>query len=106
MVVDFVVGVHVALRSHVGFGTLVSIFHTLHHLRAAESTSTPIDTHSDLNLLDHVHSARDRYMKPNGLMVPSQTRIMLAGITGEGMYNEAFGFWDRVYGACPLRSSE
>jgi protein arginine N-methyltransferase 3 len=42
-------------------------------------------------------------MKPDGLMVPSQTRIMLAGITGEGMYNEAFGFWDRVYGACAVR---
>jgi len=42
-------------------------------------------------------------MKPDGLMVPSQTRIMLAGITGEGMYNEAFGFWDRVYGASRWR---
>lgn len=31
-------------------------------------------------------------------MVPSQTRIMLAGMTGERIYEEAFGFWDEVYG--------
>ena len=40
-------------------------------------------------------------MRPGGLMVPSQTRIMLAGMTGERMYNEAFGFWDKVYGESP-----
>lgn len=39
-------------------------------------------------------------MKPGGLMVPSQTRIMMAGITGDQVYTEAFGFWDSVYGEC------
>lgn len=37
-------------------------------------------------------------------MVPSQTRIMLAGMTGERMYDEAFGFWDEVYGESRLCS--
>lgn len=43
-------------------------------------------------------------MRPGGLMVPSQTRIMLAGMTGEKMYDEAFGFWDEVYGESRLCS--
>lgn len=43
-------------------------------------------------------------MRPGGLMVPSQTRIMLAGMTGERIYEEAFGFWDEVYGGSPSPS--
>jgi hypothetical protein len=43
-------------------------------------------------------------MRPGGLMVPSQTRIMLAGMTGERIYEEAFGFWDEVYGESPVVS--
>lgn len=31
-------------------------------------------------------------------MVPSQTRIVLAGITGQQLWDEGFGFWDNVYG--------
>lgn len=31
-------------------------------------------------------------------MVPSQTRIILAGITGQQLWDEGFGFWDNVYG--------
>ena len=44
------------------------------------------------------HSARDRFLAPGGLMVPSQTRIILAGITGQQLWDEGFGFWDNVYG--------
>jgi protein arginine N-methyltransferase 3 len=43
-------------------------------------------------------SARDRFLAPGGLMVPSQTRIILAGITGQQLWDEGFGFWDNVYG--------
>ena len=31
-------------------------------------------------------------------MVPSQTRIIFAGITGQQLWDEGFGFWDNVYG--------
>jgi protein arginine N-methyltransferase 3 len=31
-------------------------------------------------------------------MVPSQTRIMMAGMTGERLYEEGFDFWNKVYG--------
>jgi hypothetical protein len=63
--------------------------------------SESIFTRSTTRISAHrpsVCSARDRFMRPGGLMVPSQTRIMLAGMTGERMYDEAFGFWDEVYG--------
>ncbi|KAI5450050.1 hypothetical protein NCC49_003812 [Naganishia albida] len=49
-------------------------------------------------MLDSVLHARDRFLAPGGLMVPSQTRIILAGITGQQLWDEGFGFWDNVYG--------
>ncbi|KAJ9124202.1 hypothetical protein QFC22_000999 [Naganishia vaughanmartiniae] len=49
-------------------------------------------------MLDSVLHARDRFLSPGGLMVPSQTRIILAGITGQQLWDEGFGFWDNVYG--------
>lgn len=38
-------------------------------------------------------------------MVPSQTRIILAGITGQQLWDEGFGFWDNVYGTSVIGSS-
>ncbi|SCV73747.1 BQ2448_6177 [Microbotryum intermedium] len=49
-------------------------------------------------MLDSVLSARDRFMKPSGLMVPSQTSIMLALFSGSAMVDERVKFWDTVYG--------
>ncbi|KAJ9092510.1 hypothetical protein QFC19_008723 [Naganishia cerealis] len=49
-------------------------------------------------MLDSVLHARDRFLVPGGLMVPSQTRIILAGVTGQQLWDEGFGFWDNVYG--------
>lgn len=31
-------------------------------------------------------------------MAPSQTRVVLAGLTGKRIHDEAFAFWDEVYG--------
>ncbi|SGY26200.1 BQ5605_C018g08709 [Microbotryum silenes-dioicae] len=49
-------------------------------------------------MLDSVLSARDRFMKPTGLMVPSQTSIMLALFSGSAMVDDRVKFWDNVYG--------
>ncbi|SCZ88312.1 BZ3500_MvSof-1268-A1-R1_Chr10-2g02915 [Microbotryum saponariae] len=49
-------------------------------------------------MLDSVLSARDRCMKPTGLMVPSQTSIMLALFSGSAMVDDRVKFWDNVYG--------
>lgn len=56
-------------------------------------------------MFDSVIKARDMYLREGGLMAPSQTRVVLAGITAQRMYEEAFQFWDEVYGECLSSSS-
>jgi hypothetical protein len=43
-------------------------------------------------------SARDRFLAPSGLMVPSQTRLALTAITGDKLWKERIDFWESVYG--------
>jgi protein arginine N-methyltransferase 3 len=43
-------------------------------------------------------SARDRFLSPGGLMVPSQTRLVISAITGDGVWKDKVAFWDDVYG--------
>ncbi len=50
------------------------------------------------SMLDSVLSARDRFLRPSGLMAPSQTRIVIAGITADGLIRDRSTFWDGVYG--------
>lgn len=49
-------------------------------------------------MLDSVLSARDRFMKPTGLMVPSQCSIMLSLFDASQLIKDRIDFWDDVYG--------
>ncbi|CAO3675503.1 unnamed protein product [Umbelopsis vinacea] len=49
-------------------------------------------------MLDSVLVARDRWLAPGGILAPSQTRILLAGIDDENVKNDRHAFWDDVYG--------
>ncbi len=43
-------------------------------------------------------SARDRFLAPNGLMAPSQTRLVISAITAERVCKQSIDFWYSVYG--------
>ena len=43
-------------------------------------------------------SARDRFLAPAGLMMPSQTRLVISAITAEGVFRDRVDFWRSVYG--------
>lgn len=49
-------------------------------------------------MLDSVLYARDKYLNPDGLMVPSQTSILLSGYAGQPWYDDRVNFWNDVYG--------
>lgn len=49
-------------------------------------------------MLDSVLVARDRWMAPNGIMAPSQTRILLAALDDEDIKDDRIHFWNDVYG--------
>ena len=49
-------------------------------------------------MLDSVLLARDKYLAPNGLMVPSQTSILLSAYAGQPWINDRVKYWDSVYG--------
>ncbi|KAM3584074.1 hypothetical protein VKS41_004041 [Umbelopsis sp. WA50703] len=49
-------------------------------------------------MLDSVLVARDRWLAPGGILAPSQTRILIAGIEDENVKNDRHAFWDDVYG--------
>ena len=50
------------------------------------------------SMLDSVLVARDRLLKPDGLLVPSETRIMLALCSASDIHKERVEFWQDVYG--------
>ena len=50
------------------------------------------------SMLDSVLVARDRFLKPDGLLVPSETRIMLALCSASDIHKERVEFWQDVYG--------
>ncbi|GAA5881257.1 hypothetical protein JCM16303_004866 [Sporobolomyces ruberrimus] len=49
-------------------------------------------------MLDSVLLARDKYLAPNGLMVPSQTSILLSAYAGQPWIDDRVKYWDNVYG--------
>ena len=49
-------------------------------------------------MLDSVIVARDRYLKPDGVMAPSHMRILLGAASNQDWWNEKVGFWDDIYG--------
>lgn len=54
------------------------------------------------SMLDSVLVARDRFLRPGGVMAPSQCKMMLALCDATEIYKERIGFWNDVYGAPPV----
>ncbi|KAL7425061.1 hypothetical protein Q5752_000749 [Cryptotrichosporon argae] len=50
------------------------------------------------SMLDSVLHARDRFLTPDGLMAPSQTRLVITAITADRLWRERVDFWRNVYG--------
>lgn len=54
------------------------------------------------SMLDSVLRARDRFLNPNGVMAPSQCRMMFGLCEAAEIFKERVGFWGDVYGALSL----
>ena len=63
----------------------------------ARSLTTATGTSYE-SMLDSVLHARDRWLKPHGLMVPSQTSILLAAADLTDFTHDRVDFWNDVYG--------
>ncbi|KDQ49228.1 hypothetical protein JAAARDRAFT_43018, partial [Jaapia argillacea MUCL 33604] len=50
------------------------------------------------SMLDSVLRARDRFLKPEGVMAPSQCQMVLTLCEGSELFKERIGFWGDVYG--------
>ena len=50
------------------------------------------------SMLDSVLCARDRFLKPNGLISPSESRMYLALCDPAEVRKDRIGFWEDVYG--------
>lgn len=61
------------------------------------------------SMLDSVLHARDRFLKPGGVMAPSQCRMNLALCDASEVRKDRIDFWDDVYGTvlstCVSRSN-
>ncbi|KAK9493661.1 S-adenosyl-L-methionine-dependent methyltransferase [Lipomyces doorenjongii] len=49
-------------------------------------------------MLDSVLVARDKYLAPGGLMVPSEVRLLVAGLRDTEFINDKVNFWNDIYG--------
>uniref|UniRef100_A0A1E1XCQ6 type I protein arginine methyltransferase n=1 Tax=Amblyomma aureolatum TaxID=187763 RepID=A0A1E1XCQ6_9ACAR len=49
-------------------------------------------------MLDSVLRARDRLLRPGGLMLPSRCQLFLVALEDMGIYRRMVGFWDDVEG--------
>ncbi|KAI8913520.1 protein arginine methyltransferase 3 [Gorgonomyces haynaldii] len=49
-------------------------------------------------MLDSVIAARNKWLKPDGIMAPSRAIIYLTAIDNEDWYNDKCTFWNDVYG--------
>lgn len=49
-------------------------------------------------MLDSVLVARDRFLRPGGLLVPSQCSILLSAVSSPSFTSSEISFWDDVYG--------
>lgn len=50
------------------------------------------------SMLDSVLVARDRFLRPGGVMVPSQCKMMFGLADAREIYKERVGFWNDIYG--------
>lgn len=58
-------------------------------------------------MIDSVLIARDRFLKPDGLLFPDKATMYIAGIEDADYMDDQFGFWDSVYGfdMTPIREA-
>lgn len=53
------------------------------------------------SMLDSVLCARDRFLRPDeGVIAPSQCRMVLGLCEGNEIFKDRIEFWNDVYGAC------
>jgi protein arginine N-methyltransferase 3 len=52
------------------------------------------------SMLDSVLCARDRFLRADGVMAPSQCKMMLGLCEGCEIFKDRVEFWRDVYGAC------
>ncbi|RKO97683.1 hypothetical protein CXG81DRAFT_15179 [Caulochytrium protostelioides] len=50
------------------------------------------------NMLNSVLAARDRHLKPDGLLAPNVTATYIAAFSSEDMYADRVEYWNNVYG--------
>ena len=50
------------------------------------------------SMLDSVLAARDRFLRPGGVMVPSQCKMMFGLTDAKDIHKERIGFWNDIYG--------
>ncbi len=50
------------------------------------------------SMLDTVLWARDRYLSPDGVLLPDRCSVSLVAIADPDLYRRNLGFWDDVYG--------
>lgn len=50
------------------------------------------------SMLDSVLVARDRFLAPGGLMMPSLTTLVLAGLSDKEYFDDRVNFWSDIYG--------
>uniref|UniRef100_A0A1D1Y5I0 Protein arginine N-methyltransferase domain-containing protein n=1 Tax=Anthurium amnicola TaxID=1678845 RepID=A0A1D1Y5I0_9ARAE len=50
------------------------------------------------SMLGSVITARDRWLKPGGLILPSHATLYMAPVTHQDRYRESIDFWRNVYG--------
>ncbi|KAG6890579.1 hypothetical protein C0992_000397 [Termitomyces sp. T32_za158] len=56
------------------------------------------------SMLDSVLHARDRFLRPGGVMAPSQCKMEFALCDATEVFKDRIGFWNDVYGRCPSKS--
>ena len=58
------------------------------------------------SMLDSVLHARDLFLKPDGVMAPSQCKIMLGLCEAGEIFKERIGFWNDIYGKYIVHPSQ
>eukprot|EP00494_Astrolonche_serrata_P001865 UN01871 len=50
------------------------------------------------SMLESVLDARDKWLKPNGLMFPCEAEVFIEGFHDEDIKGDYYDFWKDVYG--------
>ena len=51
------------------------------------------------SMLESVLNARDRFLRPGGLMAPSQCKLLLALCDASDIFKDRIDYWSDIYGA-------